>query len=109
MNTTTPDDWIYVVDDKALREGQMLAAYPLGLNVLVARSGGAIYAVSGKCAHLGCSLFMGKLDGFTLTCTCPCHDWRFDIRTGRFLDAPELSLVSYPTRCDAGKVFVNLN
>jgi nitrite reductase/ring-hydroxylating ferredoxin subunit len=107
MNTTTSDNWTYVLDDTALLEGQMLAVYPLGLNIVLARSAGVVYAVSGKCAHLGCSLFMGKLDGFTII--CPCHDWRFDIRTGHFLDAPELGLIPYPTRSETGKVFVNLN
>jgi 3-phenylpropionate/trans-cinnamate dioxygenase ferredoxin subunit len=107
MSALMPSNWIYVLDDEALSEGQMLAAYPLGLNLLFARIGGAVYAVSGKCAHMGCSLFMGKLDGFTIT--CPCHDWSFDIRTGRFLDAPELGLALFPTKTETGKVFVNLS
>ena len=84
----------------------MVAAYPLGVNVLLARVGGVVYAVSGKCAHMACPLFTGKLDGYTIT--CPCHDWRFDVRSGRFLDAPELGLTVYPTKTDTGKVFVSL-
>ena len=47
-----------------------------------------------------------NLAGYTLT--CPCHDWRFDVRTGRFLDAPELAIAVYPTKSEAGKLFVNL-
>ena len=98
--------WTSVLDDSALPEGQMAAVYPLGVNVLLARVGGAVYAISGKCAHMACPLFMGKLAGYTLT--CPCHDWRFDIRTGKFLDAPELGVAVYPTKSEAGKLFVNL-
>ena len=78
--------------------------YPLGVNVVLARVGGAVYAVSGKCAHMACPLFMGRLEGYTIV--CPCHDWRFDVRTGRFLDAPELGLTVYPTKLEAGKLFV---
>jgi len=84
----------------------MKAVYPLGVNILIARVGGNIYAVSGKCAHMACPLFTGRLAGFTVI--CPCHDWGFDIRTGRFLDAPELGLTVYQTKLDAGKLFVNV-
>ena len=98
--------WTYVMEDAALPEGGMAPVYPLGLNVVIARVGGAVYAVSGKCAHMACPLFGGSLDGHTLI--CPCHDWRFDIRTGRFLDAPKLGLAVYPAKSEAGKLFVSI-
>jgi len=98
--------WTSVLDDSALPEGQMTPVYPFGVNVLLARVGGAVYAVSGKCAHMACPLFMGRLEGYTVV--CPCHDWRFDVRTGRFLDAPELGLTVYPTKLEGSKLFVNL-
>jgi 3-phenylpropionate/trans-cinnamate dioxygenase ferredoxin subunit len=47
------------------------------------------------------------LDSYILT--CPCHDWRFDIRDGRFLDAPELSLKTYPTKTENGKIYIDFN
>ena len=98
--------WTYALDDNALPEGQMVPVYPLGVNVLLVRFGATVYAVSGKCAHMACPLFMGRLEGYTIV--CPCHDWRFDVRTGKFLDAPELGLTVYPTRIEAGKLFVRL-
>ncbi len=99
-------DWTYALDDSALPEAHMQPAYPQGVNVVLARVGGAVYAVSGACAHMGCPLFMGKLEGYTIV--CPCHDWRFDVRSGKFLDAPELGLTVYPTKLDSGKLLVNL-
>jgi len=98
--------WTYVLDDAVLLEGRMAPVYPLGVNVVLARVDGAVYAISGKCAHMACPLFSGRLEGHTITCGC--HDWRFDVRTGRFLDAPELGLTVYPTKLEAGKLFVNL-
>jgi 3-phenylpropionate/trans-cinnamate dioxygenase ferredoxin subunit len=98
--------WTYVLDDAALPEGHLAPAYPLGVNVVLARVGGAVYAVSGRCAHLACPLFFGTLSGYTIT--CPCHDWRFDVRTGKFLDASELGLAVYPTKSEAGRLFVSL-
>jgi nitrite reductase/ring-hydroxylating ferredoxin subunit len=73
--------WAYVMDETALPEGSMAPVYPLGINVVIARVDGIVYAVSGKCAHMACPLITGTLRGHTLTCSC--HDWRFDIRTGR--------------------------
>ena len=99
--------WIYVMEEAALPEGGMAPIYPLGVNVVIARVQGSIYAVGGKCAHMACPLFTGTLEGHTLT--CPCHDWRFDIRSGQFLDAPELGLAAYPTKSEAGKLFVNVD
>jgi nitrite reductase/ring-hydroxylating ferredoxin subunit len=80
--------------------------FPLGVNVLLARVGGAVYAVSGKCAHMACPLSGGRLEGNTIICGC--HDWRFDIRTGKFLDAPELGLTVYLTKVEAGKLLINI-
>ena len=98
--------WTSVLDDSALLEGQMTPVYPLGVNVLLARVGGAVYAISGKCAHMACPLFMGRLESYTIV--CPCHDWRFDVRTGKFLNAPEIGLTVYVTKLEAGKILVSL-
>ena len=99
--------WTYVIDEAALPEGTIAPVYPLGVNVLVARVGGAVYAVSGSCAHMACPLLLGSLDGCTLTCSC--HDWRFDIRTGRFLNAPELGIATYRVKSEAGQVYVSID
>ncbi len=98
--------WIDVLDETGLQEGGLAPVYPLGVNVVLARVGGAVYAVSGTCAHMACPLRGGTLDGPVLT--CPCHDWRFDVRTGRFLDAPELGLAVYPVKSEAGRLLVGI-
>jgi len=99
--------WTRVLEETALPEGAMVPVYPLGVNVVLARVGGTVYAVSGTCAHMACPLYTGTLEGTILT--CPCHDWRFDLRSGRFLDAPELGLAVYATRAEAGNLFVSLD
>jgi nitrite reductase/ring-hydroxylating ferredoxin subunit len=67
--------------------------YAAGVNVVRARVEGTVYALSGSCAHMACPLSLGTLDGYTLMCAC--HDWRFDVRTGQFLDAPEIGVPTY--------------
>ncbi|HEV3220848.1 MAG TPA: Rieske (2Fe-2S) protein [Candidatus Acidoferrales bacterium] len=99
-------NWTYVLDDAALLEGHMAPVFPLGVNVLLARVGGAVYAVSGNCAHMACPLYAGRLEGYTIICGC--HDWNFDVRTGKFLKSPELGLTVYLTKLESGKLFVNL-
>jgi nitrite reductase/ring-hydroxylating ferredoxin subunit len=99
-------NWIYVLDDALLPEGRMVPVYPQGVNVVLARVDGQVYAVSGKCLHMACPLFKGRLEGHTIT--CPCHDWRFDVKTGKFLDAPELGLAVYPVKSEAGKLYIHL-
>ena len=105
-NSSRALGWTPVMDESALLEGQMAPVYPLGVNVLLARVGRTVYAVSGKCVHMACPLFMGRLEDYTIV--CPCHDWRFDVRTGKFLNAPEIGLTVYPPKLEAGKLLVNL-
>lgn len=94
------------VDDAKVKEGVPLAVYPRGLAVLLIRRQGELFAIANRCVHMGCPLEEGGLDGYTLT--CPCHDWRFDIRDGEFLDAPELSMPTFAVKVEDGKVLVRL-
>ncbi len=96
--------WVQTIDDAKVRDGSYVAVYPKGLSVLLVRVDGDLHAVANKCAHMACPLEGGRLDGAVLT--CPCHDWRFDVRTGAFLDAPELALDTYPVKVEDGKVLV---
>jgi nitrite reductase/ring-hydroxylating ferredoxin subunit len=98
--------WNYVMEDADLADGSMAPVYPLGVNVLIARIEGNLYAVSGSCAHMACPLFMGRLDGVIIT--CPCHDWKFDLRDGQFLDAPEIKLKTYPIKSESGKLYLDI-
>lgn len=100
------DTGIEVAELSKLAEGKPSAVFPLGLPVLLVRSGAAVFALENRCAHMGCPLAAGKLDGHLLQ--CPCHDWRFDIRDGKFIDAPELAVKTYPVEIKGGKIFLRI-
>ena len=100
-------NWTYVIDDRSLPNGDVMAVYPLGINILMARVNGQVHAVSGKCAHMGCPLSGGRLEGNLLT--CPCHDWRFNVETGEFVDAPQLRLEVFPVRTEDDKIFIDMS
>jgi len=98
--------WVPTIDDDKVREGTSVPVYPKGVGVLLLRVGGQLFAIANKCAHMACPLEGGKLDGDVIT--CPCHDWRFNVRSGQFLDAPELKIDTFATRVEDGKVLVQL-
>jgi len=99
--------WVQVMKASALRDGSLSPVFPKGLPVLLARvSAGELHAFANKCPHMGCPLNRGRLDGHILQ--CPCHDWRFDIRTGAFLDAPEILLPRYEWKIADGDIYIKL-
>jgi len=98
--------WVPTIDDSKVRDGACVPVYPKGVGVLLVRAGDELFAIANRCAHMACPLEGGKLDGDVIT--CPCHDWRFDVRSGRFLDAPELRIDTFATKVEDGKVLVQL-
>ena len=53
-----------------------------------------------------CLLSKGTLEGYTVK--CPCHDWKFDIRTGEFVTAKEIIIPVYQTKTSEGNIYVNI-
>ncbi len=88
-----------------LREGEMLLGHDGEKPVVIARTGGAVFAVSGKCTHYGGPLGKGLFDGDLVR--CPWHHACFSVRTGRAERAPALNPLSrYEVREEDGTLFV---
>jgi nitrite reductase/ring-hydroxylating ferredoxin subunit/uncharacterized membrane protein len=83
-----PDDWTPVLDDAQLPEGTMVGAQVGQTPLLLLRRGDAVYALDDRCAHRGCALHEGRLDGETIT--CPCHGSTFRL-DGSLLKGPATS------------------
>ena len=79
-------DWTAVLGDEELADGQMRCVEADGTAVMVARSEGALYALSNHCSHRGGPLHEGTLDPVTVT--CPWHDSVFDLRDGALVHGP---------------------
>jgi 3-phenylpropionate/trans-cinnamate dioxygenase ferredoxin subunit len=97
---------VEIAELSKLHEDRPLQVFPLGLPVLLIRRGERVFAVENRCAHMGCPLAAGRLEGYILQ--CPCHDWRFDIRDGKFLDAPELFIKAYAVQLRDGKILLEI-
>ena len=100
------EEWIFAAEESRLREGSLHPVFPKGLAILLIKKEGRVYAVSNKCAHMACGLSAGALKEYAVQ--CPCHDWRFDIRTGEFLNAREIKIPTYRLRAEGGKIFIHI-
>lgn len=98
--------WILAIREDELPDGEKTALLLEGNKVLLLRKEGVFFAISNKCPHMECPLSKGTLEDYVIKCGC--HDWKFDIRNGEFLDAIEIKVPVYETKVMDGSVFVNL-
>src|SRR5215471_9644213 len=88
-----------------LPEGHMLAGHVGQEAVLLARSGGEIFAIGATCTHYGGPLADGLLVGDTVR--CPWHHACFSLRTGEALHAPAFAPVAcWTVEQRDGRIFV---
>jgi nitrite reductase/ring-hydroxylating ferredoxin subunit len=100
------EDFIPSVNEHDLPEGTMKLVTVVGRQVLLIRRGNEIYGVSNRCPHLGCSLSNGTFKDYLVT--CPCHSWSFDIRTGQYVEAKQITLITYQCKIEDGKIYVQI-
>jgi NADPH-dependent 2,4-dienoyl-CoA reductase/sulfur reductase-like enzyme/nitrite reductase/ring-hydroxylating ferredoxin subunit len=88
-----------------IAEGAMLAGRVGDEAVLIARSGGVLYAIGAECTHWHGPLAQGLMVGDTVR--CPWHHACFSLKTGEAVRAPAIDPVACWTVEEAdGKVFV---
>jgi nitrite reductase/ring-hydroxylating ferredoxin subunit len=94
------------VSENTIREDELKAVSNKGKEIVLIKKRGRIYALLNKCPHLECPLDYGTLEGFILK--CPCHEWKFDIRTGEFVDAKEIKLERFDARIKEGEIYIKV-
>ena len=99
--------FVPVLEENELQEGSMKLVKVEGLPVLLIKQFGEIYAIDNRCPHMGCMFSGGTLDGSVIV--CPCHDWRFDLKTGEYEEDQEIKLLSYKNKVESGKIWVRLD
>jgi 3-phenylpropionate/trans-cinnamate dioxygenase ferredoxin subunit len=98
------DEFVPVLDENALEEGSMKLVSVDGVPVLLVKVFGRIFAIDNRCPHMSCGLSGGSLDGYVII--CPCHSWRFDLRTGEYEELKEVTLTKYEWKTESGKIWV---
>jgi len=74
-----PEEWTPVLDSAELADGALIAGRTSdGFGVLLVRRGPAIHAMADRCAHMGCPLHDGELDGNIVRCGCHGSEFTLD-------------------------------
>jgi len=74
---------------------------------LFRHSDGRIFAVDADCPHAGGPLDEGTVKGCEVT--CPLHDYKFDLTSGRCSTDPGLALQTYPVFVEDNQVWVEIH
>lgn len=88
--------WVAVAGAAELAPGAAVTAAAGDGEVTVFNVDGELFAVEARCLHKGGALAEGHVSGGVVT--CPLHWWRYDLRTGERLGAPDLRLACYSVR-----------
>ncbi|MHC4933557.1 MAG: Rieske (2Fe-2S) protein [Planctomycetota bacterium] len=67
-----------------------------GLEIALFNIDGTTHATENTCLHAGGPLHEGTLEEGVVT--CPWHDWKFEVATGRCNLNPKVRLRRYPVR-----------
>jgi nitrite reductase/ring-hydroxylating ferredoxin subunit len=94
-----------------LSEGELTKYEVDGKWILVLRLGNSFFATDSTCTHEESDLSLGMVSDKVLS--CPLHQAKFDLNTGKVLSGPEGSdtvsvpnLKIYQTRVEAGNLLV---
>jgi chlorite dismutase len=91
------DGFVAVARLDDLPPGTSRRVYASGEAVALFNVGGRLYAIANRCTHARASLSEGAVDPASGTVTCPWHDGRFCLGSGRPLGGPPVAGVAcYP-------------
>ena len=102
-------DWIDV-GAADLSEGELRGLEVGEKLVLLACQGGSVTAMDDSCNHAGCLLSGGWIDGRKGAVVCPCHEYAFELGTGRNVTFPKLcdDQRSFEVRIENGRVMIRI-
>jgi nitrite reductase/ring-hydroxylating ferredoxin subunit/uncharacterized membrane protein len=87
-NQRPPKEFVRVMAEADLREGELQRVEADDMPVLLVRKGGRIFAIAETCSHLGGPLAEGEL--LDNSVRCPWHGSRFSLEDGRVLEGPSV-------------------
>ncbi len=94
-----------VMPEKDLGENEPRRVRANGVDILIVRRLGKIFAIGEKCAHLGGPLSEGKFERDTVT--CPWHGSQFSLANGAVLNGPAVfGQPCFETRVHEGNIEV---
>ncbi|MDP2904021.1 MAG: non-heme iron oxygenase ferredoxin subunit [Methylovulum sp.] len=101
-------DWINVIAENGLADGENTVVDVDGTDVAIFKIAGKCYAIEDVCTHDGAEIASGELVGDEII--CPRHGARFCVKTGAVKSAPAYEdIASFPVRVEKGMVQVRDN
>lgn len=98
-------DWIDVIDQNALTDGEHVVVDVDGADVAIFKIDGEFFAIEDVCTHDGAEIASGELDGDEIV--CPRHGARFCVKTGAVRSAPAYEdLACFPLRIENHRIQV---
>lgn len=93
-----------------LAEHELRGIELLGRHVLLSRHAGEVCAIDDQCNHAGCMLSSGWVEKKTAAVVCPCHEYEFELVSGRNVTVPRLceDQEKFAVRVDEGRILVLL-
>ena len=99
---------VRVCTEDDIAEGDIRAFEAEGIEFLLARRDGRIFALENCCSHDGAQLSDGDLVNGEIQCAR--HGGKFDLATGEATQMPAIAgIESYRVEVRGGEVFVHLN
>jgi nitrite reductase/ring-hydroxylating ferredoxin subunit len=96
--------WHRVAAVDSLAPGQCRTVQAAGHELALMNLDGTFFAIDNECSHKGAPLGAGHVENGCVY--CPLHGWAFDVKTGACRSNPEKPVKSYPTKVEAGEVWV---
>lgn len=74
-----PEEWTTVLDSAEVADGELTVGQTSdGFGVLLVKRGAVIHAMADRCAHMGCPLHDGEMDGGVVRCGCHGSEFTLD-------------------------------
>lgn len=90
--------------ESELTPGKSFEKRILTKRIGVFNNAGTIYGIETDCKHMKASLANGKvIDG---TITCPWHNWKYDLDTGKCLTVDKVKLKRYDVEISNGNIYL---
>jgi nitrite reductase/ring-hydroxylating ferredoxin subunit/uncharacterized membrane protein len=81
-----PEDWTAVADESSVKELEPLLVKSAGVEIMLVRERGSLYALLDRCAHQGGPLHEGRIEDGCVV--CPWHSSRYRLCDGVALSGP---------------------
>jgi nitrite reductase/ring-hydroxylating ferredoxin subunit/uncharacterized membrane protein len=81
-----PEDWTAVADEAGVKEREPLLVKAAGVDLVIVREQGSLYALLERCAHQGGPLHEGTIEDGCVV--CPWHSSRYRLSDGAALSGP---------------------